>query len=499
MTPILSEYKYKPLTSGKHRTIDDFYEEAHSHEPGKYIQRLGYLVIFASLGLANTGDSAEIGSMGFLLANQDFRDEVVQGKDGIVASATYFGMLFGGLCCGPVCDRMGRRNILVGGLALNATAGILMAFTSTPYELILCRFLLGLGIGMIVTCLLALTSEHAPSKSRGTYLNFVSSFWTIGAIWVAVLAYEMFGHGRETSWRIYCLVNAIPSATAFLLVLCFVPESARYLGLNGKYKEATKVVNNIAGSLGYVGDKMSEEELKAQFPPAKTYDEGFWATVKQSCKAYGNLFANSSTRSRIIVLQGLWFFTSFGTGTSLWIPRILSELVNDPYLFSLLYACGSVPGILLAGFLLDKMERTRLLTIGFALTTCTLACLAVVAASGTNSQIAILILVCLFHSCLCLLWSTLSIISAETFPTEIRSTAMGVCSATGRFAFVVMHNISPILVGNPPYLVALGSVAFGVGLIFSHFSQLPSQTGAPLKDVEAPLLANEHKTLLPRQ
>lgn len=548
--PILVKYiPHKSSSSSQqqrqhHRTIDEFYEEAHNQcnnnnnntnhnkkKNGNFFfytpQRLGYFVIFASLGLANTGDSAEIGSMGFLLANPAFREEVVQGQDGLVASATYVGMLLGGLFCGPVCDRMGRRSVLVGGLAMNAMAGILMAFTSTPYELVLCRFVLGLGIGMIVTCLLALTSEHAPSSSRGSYLNFVSSFWTIGAIWVAVLAYEMFGRsdgdgGDGRSWRLYCLINAIPSASSFIMVLCFVPESARYLGVNGKYQQATKVVNAIADSMGYVGDKMSEDEIKSQFPPSsiskKVYNEGRggpWAAIQQSCRAYSNLFTNPSTRRRTIFVQGLWFFASFGTGTSLWIPRILSELLvsdNDVYLFSLLYACGSVPGILVAGWLLDKMERTRLLTIGFALTTCTLAGLALVVTSTSSSStdvnvdvevsssssvssspVTILILVCLFHSCLCLSWSTLSIISAETFPTEIRSTAMGVCSATGRIAFVMVHNIAPLLLlekNHSHELVGLGCLSFGIGLLFAHYSRLPSHTGAPLKDVAVTTTTN---------
>merc|ERR1712150_276289 len=271
-------------------------------------------MIFASLGLANTGDSAEIGSMGFLLANQSFREEVIQGMDGIVASCTYVGMFIGGLFSGPVCDRFGRQSVLVGGLAVNATAGVLMAFTSTPYEMILCRFIVGLGIGIIVICLLTLTSEHAPPRVRGAYLNFVSAFWTIGSVWVALLAYVMFGHGKETSWRLYCFVNAIPSATAFFLVICFVPESARYLGLHGKYKEAAKVVNDITKSMGYKDDEFSIEEVRAQFPPAKAYDQGLWAMVKQSCTAYVKVFANPSTRNQIMFIQGLWFFSSFGTG-----------------------------------------------------------------------------------------------------------------------------------------------------------------------------------------
>ena len=481
-----------PTAARMHRTIDHFYNQAHSssdskHLVGRSFSRLAYFMVFVALGLANVGDAAEIGSMGFLLAHEGFRGEILGSLGGLVASALYLGMLVGGIGSGPLCDQIGRRNVLLYGLLLNSSFGVAAAMSTEAWQIILCRFMMGLGIGSIVSCLLALTSEHTPPRWRGFYLNFVSAFWTVGSIYVAGLALLLFGQ-MDQSWRLYVLINAIPSIISFFLVLVFVPESARFLALHGRYDRATAVANRLAAAMGFREDKLNVDEVRAHFPANKQLSNkgGYLAGLGRTCQAYQSLY-RKETRGRTLGVQSLWFFVSFGSGMCLWVARVFSELsfINHVYSMTFFFSIASVPGVILAGMIMDKIGRTFLLTCALVATTVALAgfaCLTLFA----NSEWAIILAACVFHSCLVLSWSALSVVTAEVFPTAIRGTAMGLCAASGRVASILVHLVSSPLVDyeNPSILLFMGTTSFTLGVFTSIVTQLQNRTRTPLHDVD---------------
>jgi len=379
--------------------------------------------------------------------------------------------------------------------------GVAAAISTEAWQISVCRFMMGLGIGSIVSCLLALTSEHTPPRLRGFYLNFVSAFWTVGSIYVAALALLLFGLLHQ-SWRIYVLVNAVPSIVSFFFVVCFVPESARFLALHGNYEKATVVANRMAGAMGYRGDKLRVDEVRAHFPANKQLENkgGYWAALGRSCQAYRGLY-RKETRGRTVGVQSLWFFVSFGSGMCLWIARVFSELsfINHVYSMTFFFSVASIPGVVLAGFIMDKIGRTFLLTCALVATTVTLSGFAFLTLF-TDLEWAVLLAACVFHSCLVLSWSALSVVTAEVFPTAIRGTAMGLCAASGRVASIVVHLISAPLVDyeNPSILLFMGTTSFTLGVFTSIITQLQNKTGAPLEDVQEVQDAGEKKAKVAR-
>mmetsp|Transcript_9617 Transcript_9617/g.16011 ORF Transcript_9617/g.16011 Transcript_9617/m.16011 type:complete len:544 (+) Transcript_9617:112-1743(+) len=501
--PVSSLIATLPTAASLHRTIDQFYEEAHATMDKPPPQsawdhskvmgaRLGYFCIFVALGLANVGDAAEIGSMGFLLANDDFRTEVVRGNDGLVAAALYLGMLFGGLIAGPLCDLTGRRNVLLYGLVLNSGFGVGAALSESAFQLILCRLFMGFGVGSIVSCLLALTSEHTPPRHRGFYLNFVSAFWTIGSIYVAALALILFGR-LDRSWRLYVLANAVPSIVSLILVLCFVPESARFLAVHGNHERAAKVANRVASSMGYNGEKLKENEIRAHFPLMKDlplqYQSSFRGGLSKSLEKVSSLYSSVSC-GRTCGVQMLWFFVSFGSGMCLWVARVFSELtfVANLYTMTFFFSLASIPGVFVAGYVMDKMDRKKLLTVSLILTAVSLAAFGFLTLF-TEMAWLIVLSACLFHCCLVVSWSVLSVVTAEIFPTTVRATAMGVCSSSGRLGSVLVHLISAPIVEyhNPSVLLFVGAGSFALAIITSIISNIQSKTGQPLQDLENPM------------
>eukprot|EP00957_Ditylum_brightwellii_P165547 12603172-Ditylum_brightwellii.AAC.1 len=262
LTPLTTMTK-QPLP----RQIDSFYDEAY-HSASASSRHAFWLIILA-LGIANCGDATEISCMNFILSNKGFQEEMLEGdfkkRGALIASSIFVGMLFGGLMAGAYSDRVGRRPILLLGLLMNAISGTFSALSVNVAMLCLCRMGSGLGVGAVVSSLITLTTELSPPSHRGFYVTVVAAFWTVGAIFVALLAMVIFGQ-YNASWRIFALCCAVPSALAFIMVYIFVPESARYLALHGKYVEATKSANQVAHAFGYRGAPLDIEEVQSLFP-----------------------------------------------------------------------------------------------------------------------------------------------------------------------------------------------------------------------------------------
>jgi len=90
--------------------------------------------------------------------------------------------------------------------------------------------------------------------------------------------------------------------------------------------------------------------------------------------------------------------------------------------------------------------------------------------SGEDYSLIVLGLACVYSIFLCIAWVSLECLSAESFPTKVRSTGRGVCVATGRMAgFCVAFLYGPLINQNRlSYMLGLASL-FAIGGIFMSF------------------------------
>ena len=111
---------------------------------------------------------------------------------GLVVSAWFFSRLFIELPAGVISDRVGRRRLLVLGLALSFFGPIVCSQASHIYVLIFGRAVWGIGTALYFMSNMALMMDILPSTARGKAMGvfqgfeFVGSF--IGAPIGAVLA-----------------------------------------------------------------------------------------------------------------------------------------------------------------------------------------------------------------------------------------------------------------------------------------------------------------------
>ena len=162
-------------------------------------------------------------------------------------SAYIGGAVLGALYFGRLADRLGRKRLFILTLAVYLAATVLTAFTFDFTSFVLCRALTGFGIGGEYAAINSAIDELIPARVRGAVdLAINGTFW-IGAALGAGMSIVLLDPdfvGPQAGWRIAFALGALLSV-AILLVRRNVPESPRWLLIQGRAAEAEAVVAAI--------------------------------------------------------------------------------------------------------------------------------------------------------------------------------------------------------------------------------------------------------------
>mmetsp|Transcript_15831 Transcript_15831/g.22636 ORF Transcript_15831/g.22636 Transcript_15831/m.22636 type:complete len:537 (-) Transcript_15831:78-1688(-) len=475
------------------RSIDDFFEQA--HQSTSSFLKFRYFLALLSLGIANSGDATEISCMNYLLSYPPFQAEILRynlATSGATLNATIFmGMLIGGLLAGLFGDKVGRKRCAVAGMALNSTSGIASAFAPNVQLLAFCRFFSGIGIGAIISSLIAYATEISPPSARGFYVTFVASFYTFGSITVSIFALILLGT-HQGSWRIFLMGCAIPSMIGCIMILLFIPESPRFFASSGRYEEAVKSANWFADAMGFAGAELTIDEIKQHFSsldegqeiregdPKKRFfrQESFRQGISNISALYGR-----GIRKNTIQLQFLWFCLSFGSGLGGWMNTLFTEVhIKNVYAVALLFALSNIPGNIVSAVLLDKVGRKPMLIWSMVLTSAALLAFSRAASQATVNSVLIIISACLFHCFLVSGWCTISCMAGETFPTRVRSTGLGICAASGRIATASVQYVNGALIDRPSLMLLVSSLVILLGALSPLFLRMEDMSRLPLSD-----------------
>jgi MFS family permease len=151
--------------------------------------------------------------------------------NGILNSLLLLGWAAGGVIFGPICDRFGRKRVLMMTMVLYAVGTASCAFVTEMWQLVIFRIVASLGIGGEWAAGSAMVAEVVPEDQRveaGALLYTSAPFGLLLANIVnEQVAGNWFVHDPATSWRYVLLFGLIPAAVAFV-VRFFVREPERW-------------------------------------------------------------------------------------------------------------------------------------------------------------------------------------------------------------------------------------------------------------------------------
>jgi predicted MFS family arabinose efflux permease len=153
------------------------------------------------------------------------------GHAGIIVTTYSLAAAAFALLVGPVSDRVGRKKVLVSGLALFTGASFLTYHVSSFSALVIVRALTGFAAGTLSTCALSFAGDYYPYELRGRAMGVLSMGYFVAFV-VGVPAGAIAASRLGWHWVFGCL--SVTSAIMFGIALLGLPSDGSHLHLVGR-------------------------------------------------------------------------------------------------------------------------------------------------------------------------------------------------------------------------------------------------------------------------
>ncbi|WP_438393118.1 MFS transporter [Caballeronia sp. DA-9] len=346
---------------------------------------------------------------------------------GAVFSVLQLGGLLGTFIFGYLADRIGRRPLVIVAALLIGFLTLGTASVETYTQLMIVRFLGGVGLGGIFPCVLALGAEYVHSKSRGFAVALLFANYSLGAALGAMLNGYVLAHA---GWRAVYLVGGGLSIAVALAIIVWLPESPHFLVSRGKTKKLRRVFERL-----YPRETIDIDVLRLR--PCSTADDAP-ATAGVPIR---EIFGEGRLGVTLLLLGILVLSYATIKVMTVWLMPLLQTagipVVKASWVLASL-DIGSMIGLGLAGYVVSRFGTTRSLLPALLLLTMT-----TVLVGMEISKIAVLVpsgfVIGLTGG---IGQSAPLALFALIYPTRVRSTALGLGGAAGQVGKIA----SPMLV-----------------------------------------------------
>ena len=321
---------------------------------------------------------------------------------GWIFSAGILGLLPGALFGGMLADRHGRKKVLLGSVVLFGLFSIVTALAWDFHSLVFARFMTGAGLGAALPNLIALTSEAAGPRFRGTAVSLMYCGVPIGAALAAAMGFS----GLTQAWQTIFWVGGVVPLLLVPLLMLRLPESQAF----------------------------SSQQQEAPAPLRAIFASG--------------------TASSTLLLWLCYFFTLLVVYMLInWLPMLLvdqgfSRSQAAGVMFAL--QIGAAPGTMMLGALMDKLSPVKMSLLIYCGMLASLISLG--AANSFGMMLAAGFVAGMFATGG---QSVLYALAPLFYRTEIRATGVGTAVAVGRLGAMS----GPLLAGK---MLALGTGTVGV-------------------------------------
>ena len=208
------------------------------------LKRWSIVVLCFVIALLDGFDTQSIAFIGPAIA-EDFG---LQATDMTwVITASTVGMCVGAMSLGTFGDRIGRKKTILLALALFGVFSLAGAFAQSLEQIVILRFLIGLGMGGATPALLALTAEYSPKSRRGTFMTLVLLGLPGGALLGGLVAAAWL---PVLGWRGIFLVGGVLPLAMVLICMRLLSESPVFLAAKGTPAadaEARQIMAAVSG------------------------------------------------------------------------------------------------------------------------------------------------------------------------------------------------------------------------------------------------------------
>ena len=377
-------------------------------------QKLGrFHLLLTTLGALAVGmDGLDAQAIGYVAPEISRAWGLPRTALGVVFSTSLFGMMIGAMIFGVLGDKLGRKRVIVSCVTIIGLATLATAQVNSVESLVLCRLIVGMGIGGVGPNVYALLSEYSPPRRRATLIMIVTTSFPLGAALGGILATRMV---PQFGWQSMFWSAGIATLVLVPVLLIWLPDSVRQMVLRGAAEERTRqILQHVVPGL--------EIAAGTRFSVPESASSGFpvWALFRERRAAMTAL------------LWGMYFVTMLvNYFVSNWLPTVghdaglsLEAAVQATSLFQF----GGVAGVIGFGLLIDRRQPRIAMTLAFA------GAGLFVLTLGFGWSSNLLIAAAAFGAGFCINGTQIgdTFISSVSYPTALRSTGVGWGAAVGR-------------------------------------------------------------------
>jgi len=361
--------------------------------------------------------------------------------------------------------RHGRKKFYGIDAMLMIFGALLLLFITTPYELVLLRFILGVGIGADYVISPLITAEYANVRDRGKLLGLAGGFmWNFGALLSALATLTLENIlPPSTLWRVVLALGSIP-AIAVVVFRRRLPETPHYLA--------------------YV--KKDLKELREKY--------GLNVSSIPEVKIVWNAIIPT-----LILASLTWYLYDIVAYAGVFFgPNVIAEKlgINGAVFLILILAIFFIPWTILGAILSDKIGRRATQAIGFiGMGVATMIFATLIGKVDVTITLVLFGISSAFNAL-----GPANVVGywgVELFPARIRGITQSITVLSGRLGVITTTFLFPVLLqafGLTVTMMVLGAVGIMAAIVTM---MLPEPKQKSLSQLElgeisrAPLVKNE--------
>src|SRR5580698_1520225 len=449
------------------------------------INRFQLKIMFVS-GMGFFTDAYDLFVIGIVVALLKPEWNLSTGQVSWLNSATLLASAVGAIVFGRIADILGRKRIYGYEVLILAIGALASAFSPNYVFLLVCRLILGIGIGGDYPVSATIMSEYSGKQTRGKMVGLVFAMQGAGLLVGPLLASGLLASGLSDSlvWRILLGFGAIPGLAVFYLRRQ-IQETPRFAAAGGAADEAEAAIRAATATDRGRAAPAPAAESAARHPQGAL--EGFAILARHRRMLLW-----------LIGTAGAWALLDFCYyGNSISTPEILgllnphASLLHNTLIQLAIFAIFAVPGYVVAILLLDRTGRRSIQVLGFGLMGLMFLLIGLIPAVTTTALAFALLYGISYFFTEFGPNTTTFIYPAEIFPTQVRTTAHGISSGAGKLgaflgAFLFPDFLNSSLGVRGAEIIA-AVVAFA-GMVLT-IATLPEPRGKTLEQLSDEALA----------
>jgi MFS transporter, AAHS family, 4-hydroxybenzoate transporter len=373
------------------------------------------IIIVAMCFILNMNDGIDVLLVSFSSADITKEWGLTSTQMGGVFSAGLAGMTLGAFFLAPFADVIGRRKIFVFSLILISLGMLLVSQCDSYFQILLFRFITGLGIGGILPTMAATASEFSNQKNRDFNVGLIQAGWPLGAIFTGFFCNYAIA---EFGWKYAFFIAGCLSLLMLIGVWFFMTDTLDFL-MKKQPKNALQKINLILTKMNQIPlESLPEKPIEAKKSSVlMLFDENYLMnTIK------------------------LWLAVFFGFFTLYtlmsWIPKIAKDYgfaPQDAIYAGIALNFGAFLGTIFMGLVAKKLGLRKTI-LSFML-------IAIVCMLVYSNISLTFTLIFILNTMVGIFvqggFNGLYPTFARVYPAEIRTTGTGIAIGIGRFGAIL--------------------------------------------------------------